>query len=280
MMGTILDTIVDYKRLEVAGRKKEIPVKRLESATFFTRSCYSLCASLKNKNRSGIIAEFKRCSPSKGIINTDAQVSEVTRGYTEHGASGLSILTDEHFFNGNKEDLYKGRANVIPILRKEFIIDEYQVIETKAIGADVILLIAECLGKKKIKQFAALSKSLGLEVLLEMHSESQIEKITTDVTLVGINNRDLKTFQVDIDRSIALSGKLPEGMMKIAESGIDNPETILKMKKSGFDGFLMGEYFMKQKNPGKAFNDFVKELKLNESGSHISQQTIVKSYNR
>jgi indole-3-glycerol phosphate synthase len=259
-MSNILETIVNHKKQEVSVKKGKAPVKELEASPEFSRPCFSLAASLKDKNKTGIIAEFKRCSPSKGMINEQAKPEEVTGKYTKYGAAGLSVLTDEYFFKGQNEDLKKTRYNNIPILRKDFIIDEYQVIEAKSIGADVILLIAECLEKEGIKRLAKLTRELGMEVLLEMHSESQLDKISPDVTLVGINNRDLKTFTVDIDRSIQLSEKLPEGMMKIAESGIDHPETIIKMKQAGFDGFLMGEYFMKQQDPGEAFREFVEKI--------------------
>ncbi|MGH2644168.1 MAG: indole-3-glycerol phosphate synthase TrpC, partial [Chitinophagaceae bacterium] len=213
MMDNILETIVNYKKQEVASRKEKIPVKKLESSSGFSHPCFSLGESLTDENKTGIITEFKRCSPSKGMINENAKVEVVTKDYTDYGASGLSVLTDENFFKGENEDLIKARANQIPILRKEFIIDEYQVIEAKSIGADVILLIAECLEKQEIKRFSKLAKKLGMEVLLEMHSELQLDKISAEVTLIGINNRDLKTFKVDIDRSIQLSEKLPEGVM-------------------------------------------------------------------
>lgn len=259
-MGNILDTIVSHKKQEVSKRKREIAVRKLESAPEFFRTCLSLAASLKDETRTGIIAEFKRASPSKGIINGQAEPEEVTAKYTRYGAAGLSVLTDEHFFGGKDEDLKKARFNLIPVLRKDFMVDEYQIIEAKSIGADVILLISECLEKKEVRQLAALARALGMEVLLEMHGASQLDKISPDVTLVGINNRDLKTFKVDIDRSIALSEQLPKDMVKIAESGIDKPEVISKMKQAGFDGFLMGEYFMKQQDPGEAFNSFVRML--------------------
>lgn len=262
-MSNILETIVNYKKQEVALRKEKIPIKELESSPAFSRLCFSLAESLTDKNKTGIITEFKRCSPSKGMINETAKVEEVTKKYTDYGASGLSVLTDEHFFKGSNLDLKKARMNKIPVLRKEFVMDEYQVIEAKSIGADVILLIAECLEKGEIKRLAKLAKELGMEILLEMHSESQLDKISPDVTLIGINNRDLKTFRVDIDRSIQLSQKLPDRMSKIAESGIDNPDTIRKMKQAGFDGFLIGEYFMKQQDPGEAFREFVEKININ-----------------
>lgn len=266
IMSNILETIVNYKRQEVSVRKQKIPVKELESSAGFSRLCFSLTESLRDKNKTGIITEFKRCSPSKGIINEHAEVEDVTKKYTDYGASGLSVLTDEKFFKGKNEDVKAARVNQIPILRKEFIIDEYQVIEAKSIGADVILLIAECLEKTAVGKLAKLAKELGMEILLEMHSESQLDKIFPDIDLVGINNRDLKTFNVDIDRSIQLSEKLPKGMIKIAESGIDNPKTILKMKTAGFDGFLMGEYFMKHDDPGEIFREFVEKLDAETHG--------------
>lgn len=241
--------------------KTQISINQLEAAETFSRECFSLKDSIKNPTKTGIIAEFKRKSPSKDIINDTAKVEEVTEGYTENGASGLSVLTDNYFFAGSSEDLKIARTvNAIPILRKDFVIDEYQIIEAKAIGADVILLIAECLTKKEVTDFTRLAKNLGLDVLLEMHSDKQLEKISVDNDIVGINNRDLTTFKVDIDRSIALSHQLPEDVVRIAESGINDVEVIRKMKKAGFDGFLMGEYFMKHANPGKAFKEFVSLL--------------------
>lgn len=261
-MKDILETIIAYKRTEVAAMKESVPVKELELSPLFSRMCFSLKQTLKDQDKTGIIAEFKRCSPSKGDINRNVLVEKVTADYSNYGASGLSVLTDHNFFKGNNDDLKIARSiNDIPILRKEFIIEEYQIIEAKSIGADVILLIAECLTKEKIRQLAKLAGELGMEVLLEMHSELQLDKIIPEINLVGINNRDLKTFNVDIDRSIELSEKLPEGMMKIAESGINDPGSIKKMRQAGFDGFLMGEYFMKQEDPGKAFKVFVEKIK-------------------
>lgn len=261
-MSNILETIVAYKRKEVAESKSRATVKMLEKAPGFSRDCISLKESILNPDKTGIIAEFKRRSPSKGIINNHSKVQDVTSKYAAHGASGLSILTDYHFFGGNNEDIESARSvNDIPILRKEFIVDEFQIIEAKAIGADVILLIAECLTKEEVAHFSTFAKSLGLEVLLEMHSKSQLDKVAPDVTLAGINNRDLTTFEVDIERSIELAALLPKEMPKIAESGISDPATIIKMKNAGFNGFLIGECFMKEKDPGEAVKEFVQGLK-------------------
>lgn len=260
-MSNILDTIVAHKRKEVADRKDRTAVKALEARPTFSRTCFSLKESLGNHTKTGIIAEFKRKSPSKGVINNQSAVADVTKKYAAYGASGLSVLTDQHFFGGSDSDVEEARiVNDIPILRKEFIIDDYQVIEAKAIGADVVLLIAECLLKESVARLAALARSLGMEVLLEMHSKEQLDKVAPDVTLVGINNRDLTTFKVDIDRSIRLASLLPDDMPKIAESGISHPATIRKMSEAGFDGFLIGERFMKAEDPGEAFGNFIRQI--------------------
>ncbi len=261
----ILEKIVAHKKLEVAKRKKRVSLKELERRSFFSRNCISLKESIKDRNKTGIIAEFKRRSPSKGIINDKVLPAEVAGGYAENGASGVSVLTDSLFFGGSNADLEEIRKIVqIPVLRKEFIIDAYQIIEAKAIGADVVLLISECLSKKEIKELAQRAASLGMEILLEMHSEEQLDKIVPPITLVGINNRDLATFKVNIDRSITLSRKLPDEMIKIAESGINDPAVIHKMKKAGFDGFLMGECFMKEANPAAAFRNFARKVDIED----------------
>jgi indole-3-glycerol phosphate synthase len=265
-MKNILEEITAYKRQEVEKRKNQTPEKLLTATRGFARSCLSLSASLADAAKTGIIAEFKRCSPSKGVINDRVTVEEVTSLYTRYGASGLSVLTDTHFFRGSAEDLERARAvNRIPILRKDFVVDAYQVYEAKSIGADVVLLIAECLSRQEVSALARLARGLGMEVLLEMHGESQLDKLCAEVSLVGVNNRDLTTFKVDIDRSIALAGKLPSALPKIAESGISEPETVLKMRQAGFTGFLMGEHFMKEKEPGEAFRRFAERIGVKES---------------
>ena len=257
----ILDKIVEFKKGEVARNKNFISITELEQQEYFNRKTFSLKYFLLDETKTGIIAEFKRRSPSKGIINDKADVLDVTTAYTKHGASCLSILTDMEFFGGSADDLRKARVNNIPILRKDFIIDEYQLIEAKAMGADVILLIAACLTPDRVKELAFFAKSLNMEVLLEIHTEQELQHICNDVDFVGVNNRDLKTFSVDINRSIELSKKIPDDKIKIAESGISNIETINIFKEAGFKGFLMGEHFMKTKNPGEAFEQFVQKLK-------------------
>ncbi len=263
---TILDEIIAYKKKEVESCKELFSIQELESKTLFKRAPLSLKKSILDPKKTGIIAEFKRKSPSKGVINDHAFVDDVTLGYAAAGASGLSILTDFNFFGGSIDDLLIARQiNNIPILRKEFIIDEYQIIEAKAYGADVILLIAACLEAQEIKDLYTTANNLGIEVLLEIHDDEELEKINGHADLIGINNRNLKTFEVNLDHSKALANKLPKGMPKIAESGISNPDTILDLKKHGFDGFLIGENFMKAVNPGHAFNDFVNEINSREN---------------
>lgn len=256
----ILDTIIAKKRIEVAKSKVESPVAELEKRPFFKRKTYDFGENLLDKNKSGIIAEFKRKSPSKGIINDRSLVEKVTNAYAEYGASAISVLTDESFFGGSLNDLLLARKNEIPILRKDFMIDEYQLIEAKAFGADIILLIAACLKKDDVKQLSSFAKNIGLNVLLEIHDENELEHICDSVDVVGINNRNLKTFSVDLARSVELAKNIPEGKIKIAESGIDSVETIHFLKNHGFDGFLIGECFMKESNPVDAFREFSNKL--------------------
>ncbi|WP_185867332.1 indole-3-glycerol phosphate synthase TrpC [Blattabacterium cuenoti] len=262
----ILEKIVSVKQKEVSEKKFLYPIKRLENSSFFERKTFSLVQSIK-RNHIGIVAEFKRKSPSKGMINDTALIEKVVIDYESAGVSGISILTDKHFFSGENENLKKSRSIIsIPILRKDFIIDEYQVIESKSIGADVILLIAGILSKNQIKNFSRLAKSIDLEVIIEIHNEFEIDKITENLDIVGINNRDLQTFVVDYNSCLELYSKIPNSYVKIAESGINNVNQILKLRKQGFKGFLIGEYFMKEKNPGKICKYFMKSLskKLNE----------------
>lgn len=256
----ILDRIVAHKKEELLVRKMMVPVDEVISSKYFDQPCLSLRESLLQENATGIIAEFKRRSPAKGYINKNADVVQVTKDYTKAGASGLSVLTDNFFFGGSTDDLALARNNNIPILRKEFIVDPYQILTTKALGADVILLIAAILTKKEVKGFAVSAKNLGLEVLLEIHNKSELDHICDEIDMVGINNRNLKTFKVDINHSIALSKLIPGDKVKIAESGIETPATVKKFREAGYKGFLIGETFMKEKDPGQAFDTFVKQL--------------------
>jgi len=257
----ILDTIIAQKKIEVAERKETTPIKTLEQSNYFRRECFSLKQFLTDENRTGIIAEFKRKSPSKGWINSDADASKITKAYADSGASGLSVLTDEQFFGGSFADFEKARANSIPVLRKDFMIDEYQLVEAKSIGADVILLIAANLTVEQVKQLAIAAKNIGLEVLLEIHNADELEHICNEVDIVGVNNRNLKTFEVSIQTSIDLAKKIPADKLKISESGISNTDTIIELKKHDFKGFLIGENFMKSADPSIAFASFVEQLK-------------------
>lgn len=257
----ILDKIVAHKKTEVAVRKAANSFKQLEARAGFAIPVRPLDGSLLKAGSTGIIAEFKRKSPSKGFIKENADVNEITSAYTKYGAACLSVLTDIDFFGGSDEDLQQARKNDIPILRKDFIVDEYQVVEAKSIGADVILLIAACLTPAEVKHLAELAASLGLQCILELHAEEELEHICDATKIVGINNRDLKTFKVDIERSLRMAEKLPAGKIKIAESGIDKIEDILLFRQNGFKGFLIGEYFMKQPDTPAAFAAFVEKLK-------------------
>jgi len=258
----ILDKIVEHKKKEVARDKRETTYTELEESEYFHRDTYSFRDFLLAEDRTGIIAEFKRKSPSKGIINDEALVKEVTKDYADAGASALSVLTDRNFFGGRKLDLKRARrANEIPVLRKDFMIDEYQIVEAKALGADIILLIAAILTPAEIKNLAGLSKSLGLNVLLEVHNLEELERsIDTNLDAIGVNNRNLADFTVSVENSYKLVDHIPNEFLKISESAISDTQTIKDLKKVGFNGFLIGENFMKQADPGKAMREFVKDL--------------------
>ncbi|HEU5289031.1 MAG TPA: indole-3-glycerol phosphate synthase TrpC [Cyclobacteriaceae bacterium] len=258
----ILDQIIAHKLKEVEERKTLWPTRILEKGILFERSTHSLKKGLLRSDQAGIIAEFKRQSPSKGVINQRASVEQVSTGYIEAGVTGLSILTDTKFFGGSNEDLTLARKyNPCPILRKDFVIDEYQIIEAKSIGADVILLIAAALTPEEVKNFTQVAHSLELEVLLEIHNEQEfLNNAQANIDLIGVNNRDLKTFEVSIETSKRLSSLIPDVMVKISESGIDDVKSILELRRFGFKGFLIGQAFMEQVNPEKACKTFVNEL--------------------
>ncbi len=247
----ILDKIIAHKRKEVEQQKAACPVAELEQSTLFNRDCLSLRDALIKTGDLGIIAEFKRRSPSKSWINKDANPIEVIPAYEAAGAAAISVLTDQHFFGGSNDFLRAARTCcTLPLLRKDFTISEYQIIEAKSIGADAILLIAAVLTKAEIQRFTRLAHSLSLSVLIEVHAEEELQKIPEVVDVIGVNNRDLKHFTVDIDRSIRLKSQLPDSAVHIAESGLKKAETIARMRAEGFDGFLIGETFMREVNPG------------------------------
>ena len=259
----ILDTIVARKKAEVDERKKRKPLDVIKLDAFYIRDTISLVEGLSRPNASGIIAEFKRKSPSKGVINDRVDLVEVTKAYQAAGASAVSILTDEYFFGGDDQDVVRAREVLdIPILRKEFIIDEYQVHEAKALGADLILLIAACLTKEEVVRFSTVARSLGLEVLLELHDEDELGHVCETIDLVGINNRSLKTFDVNIARSLRMAGQLPKDKLKVAESGIDDPAQVKLFRENGYSAFLIGENFMKTNDPGMALHEFRNQIEL------------------
>jgi indole-3-glycerol phosphate synthase len=247
----ILEQIVASKRRELSPQKEAFPIKQLVQAEFFNRQCISLKSRFDKQDSWGIIAEFKRKSPSRGIISENHSVNDVTKGYSEAGAVALSVLTDYLYFGGRFDDLLCARLlNTCPILRKDFIIEEYQVYETKAMGADIILLIAACLTPTKSKKLAQTAHSLGLEVLLELHSEKDLDHLNEYIDFTGVNNRNLKDFSVDINTSVQLAKKIPDTICKISESGLNSAESIARLYFEGFQGFLLGEAFMSKDDPG------------------------------
>jgi len=258
----ILDKIVAHKVREVAECKHRMPVSELQHRHYFSAPTVSLKQAVSADGQSGIIAEIKRKSPSRGMIHPDISVENVARGYATAGASAISVLTDFEFFGGRSEELTAVREVVTcPLLRKDFTIDEYQIVEAKAIGADAILLIASILSAAQVRQFSAVAHSLGLEVLLEVHSlEEWLPHVDADVDLVGVNNRDLKTFEVSLDVSRQLASLIPAHRLKVSESGISATASILELRQLGYRGFLMGENFMKEPDPGVAASHFIREL--------------------
>jgi indole-3-glycerol phosphate synthase len=257
----ILDIIIEQKQKEVAELKKSQKTSDLEKGPFFKRNPLSIGEFLLRKDKNGIIAEFKRRSPSKGIINDRFTVDEVVTAYAQYGASAISVLTDKKFFGGSLHDMTLAATLPVPVLRKDFIIDEFQLLEAKAFGASVILLIAACLSVKRLRELAYFARNLGLGVLLEIHDESELDHICDEVDIVGVNNRDLKTFKVDVTRSEMLSQLIPPDKLKISESGLDRVETLTHLRQFGYNGFLIGERFMKMEHPGEAFRTFAQNLK-------------------
>lgn len=264
----ILDRIVARKKEEIVLAKRQITADQLKGSELFARDCYSLKEFINDPLKTGIIAEFKRSSPSKGVINDRSSVTEVTTGYVAAGASALSVLTDSAFFGGSYIDLITARnVNQIPILRKDFMLEEYQVLEAKAWGADVILLIASILHPDEVKTLASFAKSLGMSVLLEVHNQRELERSLCDeLDAVGVNNRNLNDFSVSLEHSYNLVSHIPDQFLKVSESGISDPKIINGLKAAGFKGFLIGENFMKEKHPGASMEEFVKNMKDSAEG--------------
>lgn len=260
----MLQEIVENRRQHIERNKELYPVKLLEKSIYFESEVISLADYIQRPDKSGIIAEFKRRSPSKGMINQYASVQDVTIGYMQSGASALSVLTEPDYFSGTNKDLKTARdSNYCPILRKDFIVDEYQIIETKSIGADAVLLIAACLTKDEAKRLYQQARAIGLEVLFEIHSKGELEKLPGDELIIGVNNRDLKTMKVNIQTSLDLAAQLSEQYVLISESGISSAEQIQQLKEVGYGGFLMGEAFMKTPQPAHTLSQLVNELQTN-----------------
>jgi len=258
----ILGKIIQRKKLEVQEAKKNITIEELQETPLFNRTCYSLKQSVLDPGKNGIISEFKRASPSKGIINDHSNVDEIAKAYEQNNVSAISVLTDHNFFKGSIEDLLAVRNAVkIPVLRKEFIIDPFQIAEAKAYGADIILLIAACLSSKEVNELSAYAKKIGLNVLLEVHNEEELKENKFDtIDAIGVNNRNLNDFSVSIQHSLDLINLIPDQYIKVSESGISNPETIQLLRNVGFQAFLIGENFMKTNNPGKAIQEFIDQI--------------------
>lgn len=269
----ILDQIIEHKRKEVSERKELYPIKFLEQSIYYGSPTVSLKKYIRREDKSGIIAEIKRKSPSKGVINPHVSIERTSIGYMQAGASALSVLTDKNFFGGSNEDLTIARKfNFCPILRKDFTIDEYQIVEAKSIGADAILLIAAVLEPARMKALAQFAHSLQLEVLLEVHNEDELMgSLDAGADLIGVNNRDLKTFKVSLDVSKRLAEHIPSSVVKVSESGIESVDAILDLKDYGFEGFLMGQNFMQHSRPEDACKTFVDALRKAEE-SHIVRE--------
>ena len=258
----ILDKIIAFKKDEVKVRQNLYPASSLEDSVYFKLKMPSFHESLAKCGPS-IIGEFKRKSPSKGNMNIAADVKQVAKDYQEAGIDAMSVLTDKEFFGGENNDLQLVAEFIkIPLLRKEFIIDEYQVIESKSIGASAILLIASVLSTKEVDRLTDLAFNLGMEVLFEIHDQKDLEKMNQKIKIIGVNNRNLKTFEVKVDNSIDLFNHLPQNCIKVAESGFHTTNDVKRLFNAGYDAFLIGEKFMRSDNPGKTAADFMRDLKI------------------
>ncbi len=264
MKSGILARIIAHKIKEVNEKKELIPVKLLEKSVYYETEVVSLKRYILRKDKTGIIAEIKRKSPSVGIMNENISIERISIGYMQAGASALSILTDSHFFGGSTDDLMTARKfNYCPILRKDFIVDPYQIIEAKSIGADAILLISAVLEEAKLIELGSFAKSIGLEILVEIHNEKELyDSVINKCDVIGVNNRNLETFEVNIQTSLDLLKTLPDEMVKISESGISSPDDLITLKNAGYDGFLIGGLFMSHSRPEKACQQFINKVKI------------------
>ncbi len=258
-MANILERIIEHKKLEVGRRQERFSLDELQDSAAYQRKRHNLCQALENSPHFGLIAEFKRKSPSQSDINLEADAAAVALGYARAGAAAISCLTDAQFFGARPDDIDRVRAAVdLPIIRKDFIVDRYQIHESRAMGADAVLLIATALSAAQIDEFAEEANELGLQVICEVHNEEEVGKISPSVDIIGINNRNLTNFEVDISNSLELEEMLPPGILRISESGIEDPQSIVKLRRSHFRGFLIGTHFMRQPDPGAACADFIR----------------------
>lgn len=261
----ILEEIVATKRLEVERQKAVFSsfdlYRQAEMAIELRPHCNPMSTILRN-SATGIIAEFKRRSPSKGWIKEDGRPELIPHSYAQNGAAALSILTDEPYFGGRMDFIQTARPLVpwTPILRKDFIIDEYQLFQARIIGADAVLLIAADLTVNECKMLARTAHELGLQTLLEIHTEAELDYVGHNIDMVGVNNRNLGTFHTDVENSYRLAAQLPKDFVLVSESGISDPKTVRELREAGFRGFLIGETFMKTENPGRALYDFIAQI--------------------
>jgi len=259
-MSTILEQIIAWKKEEVAARRQVLPIRDMERKIISGIPRHPLKKKLQESSYPGIIAEFKRCSPSKGMIYPNAPAQEIVKAYSQAGASAISVLTDEKYFSGNLDDLKKARTiTELPILRKDFIIDEYQLFEAWSAGADIVLLIAAALDKRTSLQLARLAFDLEMEVLLEIHQPEEIDYLDLPISMVGVNNRNLQNFTVSVDTSLQLANLIPPSFVKISESGIASPDTLRLLRDAGYNGFLIGGFFMQQADPGSACKQLIEQ---------------------
>lgn len=257
-MSDILDKILEEKRREVEHDRKNVPIEQLRRSPFYTRERLSMSRSILRSTPCGIIAEFKRRSPSKGFIRPQADAARIVPAYARAGAAACSVLTDRKFFAGSADDLLAARrASEVPLLRKDFVVDSYQLHQAAAWGADAVLLIAAALGKDRCRDLARTAGELGLEVLLEIHNQDELACLCPEIAMVGVNNRDLRTFRTDVRTSLDLVRLLPENVVRVSESGIDSPDTVSMLRAAGYDGFLIGESFMRQDDPADALKNFL-----------------------
>lgn len=258
----VLENIISTKIEEVKKKKTNIPITSLEEMEYFKRNTFSVSAVLKNQSGIGIIAEIKRQSPSAGILRKEVDIKNIAVSYQQNGAAAISVLTEENYFNGSLNDLKEVRSVVdIPILRKDFITDEYEIYEAKAYGADAVLLIADLLSQEQLNHLFYAAKRLGLECLVEIHSPDSVGKLDFNLMkLIGINNRDLNTFNCNLETFSKIAKLLPGDAVLVSESGIQNVDNLIKVRNEGAQGALIGEYFMKSENPGSALSEFISSI--------------------